>query len=100
MPVGLGDLAHFLPRVEPHACLGVVGPEVPAAAAQHGRAEHGVLPGDRGIAVDQLSVLVDCLDERHMLVNRPDVLNVAVGTVVDEDEATLGLVQTASCRPG
>src|SRR5213593_1658051 len=90
-----GDLlAHLHRGVVPELGLRVVGARVPAPSPRDPRADELRLADlARRIAADQLAGLgVDPLDPVIDEVHRPDVLDLAVGAVVHEDEAALVLV--------
>ena len=99
---GLHDLEVHAPLVADlvvEAGLRVVGAGVPADAAVDRRAEVASACPPQVAPADQLAVLVDALDEVDVLDERPDVLDLGVGAVVDEDVAALvRMHDSTSCR--
>src|SRR5437762_6088651 len=78
--------APFLPDPVEEPVLGAVGAGVPADAAGNGRLQWRVhLAFHEVAATDQLAGLrIDALDEVDVLYERPDVLDLGVGTIIDE----------------
>src|SRR6185503_2966574 len=68
-----------------------VGAGVPANAAGNGRAQWRVDLAFREVAAtDQFAGLrIDALDEVDVLYQRPDVLDLGIGTIIDKDVSTL-----------
>ena len=83
--------APLLPDPVEETVLGAIGAGVPADAAGNGRAQWRVHLAFREVAAtDQLAGLrIDALDEVDVLYERPDVLDLGVGTIIDEDVSAL-----------
>src|SRR5215831_12768100 len=83
--------APFLTDLVVHARSGIVGAGIPADAAPDKRTKRFCdLAGLEIAAADQFAGLgIDRLDEVDVLDERPNVLNLRVGAVVDKDKAAL-----------